>query len=250
MTQMDSLLHLNQVESQVRGLRSRLDSAQRYLDTQTQLLADLNQTLQELETRKLHIRATIANSETETATIDERIEKLRDELNNAVTNKQYSAVLTELNTVKVKRGEIEDEILKEMESVESLDAEIESIEQQVVEREKVHEQATRQLAERQDEVGDRLTELETERDEAASAVPEKALSIFEELADIYEGESVGEVLEINRRHREYVCSICNIQLPFELVSLLMSGQDTLVRCSSCTRILFLQEDLKGELSKK
>ena len=250
MTLMDSLLHLNQVDAQVRGLRSRLESAQRYLDAQTRQLAELNNALSELQTRRKHVRASVANFETEMAGVDERIEKLRNELNSAETNKQYTAILTELNTVKARRAEVEDHALREMESVETLDAQLEQARGQVAEREKIRGIAEQQLAERRAEIGERLGELEAERAQAAAAVPPDVLHVFEEMAYIFDGEAMAEVSEINRRHREYACGACNIHLPFELVSQLMGGSHSVVRCASCQRILYMQDDLRGALTKK
>jgi len=247
---MESLLKLNQVDAQVRGLRSRLQSAQQYLDAQTGQLEDLNQQLQELVTRRKHMQATIANHESEMATIDERIEKLRDELNNSVTNKQYSAVLTELNTIKANRSEIETQELGELELVDSVEEEITTIQSHIEERAKVRDLAEAQLKERESEIGQRLGELETEREQAAGDVPGEALDIFDNLAEIYDGEAMATIEEVSLRHREYACGACNIQLPFETVSVLMGGVSTVVRCTACTRILYLQDEVRGALVKK
>ncbi len=247
---MESLLKLNQVDAQVRGLRSRLQNAEGYLNAQTRQLEDLDQKLQELETRKKHMQATSANQETEMASIDERIEKLRDELNSSVTNKQYSAVLTELNTIKANRSEIETQVLGEMESVDSVEEEIKAIQSQIEERAKVRDLADTQLKEREAEIGQRLGELETEREQAANDVPMKARDIFDSVADIYDGEAMASIEEVSRRHREYACGACNIQLPYETVSVLMGGISDVVRCTACTRILYLQEEVRDILVKK
>ena len=249
MSLQESLLQLNQVDAQVRGLRSRLESAKRYLDAQSRQLQVVDDTQQELKTRLQHVKATIANHESEMATIDERIEKLRDELNSSETNKQYTAVLTELNTVKANRSEIEDATITEMESVDSIEAELAEVETQREERVKVRDHAEKQLREREAEIGTRLSELETEREHAAAAVPPEALAIFDDLCHIYDGEPMASVEEVNRRRREYACAACNILLPFELVSLLMGDIDSVVRCAACSRILYLQDELRGALAK-
>ncbi|MHC4947721.1 MAG: zinc ribbon domain-containing protein [Planctomycetota bacterium] len=245
-----NLLNLFRVDAQVRGLQSRLDSAQRYLDGQTAHLRTLNEQLEELQTRKRHVQANIANLETETATIDDRLEKLRDELNTSVTNKQYTAVLTELNTVKAQRSEIEDRELQQMEAVEQLDAAIAETEGQIGERTKVRDVARAQLEERHAEVGQRLSELEIERASAAGAVPESELAVFEQVSDTYDGEAMAPIEEVDRRHREYACGACNMHLPFEQVVSLMSHGDTLVRCTACDRILYLEEETRGALAPK
>ena len=42
----------------------------------------------------------------------------------------------------------------------------------------------------------------------------------------------------------------DVHLPFEQVSLLTSAADSLVRCPSCGRILFMQAEMRVSLAKK
>ncbi len=250
MTLTTDLLSLFRIDSQVRGLRSRLDSASRYLDAQDQILNDLRQQCEEVQLRRRHVQATIGNLEGEVAVIDERLEKLRGELNVATTNKQYTAVLTELNTAKLARSEVEDRILQEMETVEECGRQLETVTRDTEERIKVRAVAETQLQQRHDEVGKRLAELEQQRSTAAGCIPGTDLKLFDELAEAYNGEAVAAVEEIDRRRREYVCGSCNLNLPFEAVAALLGRGDTLVVCPACGRILFLQDETRGALAKK
>ncbi|MHC4710691.1 MAG: phosphatidate cytidylyltransferase, partial [Planctomycetota bacterium] len=160
----ENLVNLFQIDAQVRGLRRRLDSAERYLAIQTRYVEDLEVQRRELEARHLQLQAKIGNLEGEMAALDERLEKLRNELNAATTNKQYSAVLTELNTAKNARSELEDQVLAEMELVEENTQQRETLKQEIAEREKVKALAAQQLQQRHDEVGQRLAELEADRE--------------------------------------------------------------------------------------
>jgi len=246
----DDLVNLFQIDAQVRGLRRRLDSAERYLAAQTRQGDELGTQRQELEVRHRQIQAKIANVEGETAALDERLEKLRNELNTATTNKQYGAVLSELNTAKDARSELEDLALQEMERVDENQQQRADLKQELAERRKVKAIAEEQLRERHDEVGERLAELEAEREVAAAAVPQHALRIFDELAEAYDGEPMSPIEEIDRRHREYACGTCRIHIPFQTVSALLSSGDNIVRCTACDRIMYLQEDTRGALTKR
>jgi len=250
MTLTSDLLSLFRIDSRVRGLRSRLDSASRYLNNQDRILNDLRQQRKEVQLRRRHVQASIGNLEGEVAVIDERLEKLRGELNVATTNKQYTAVLTELNTAKLARSEVEDRILQEMETVDECGRQLETVASDTDERSKVRALAETQLRQRHDEVGKQLAELEQQRNTAADCIPGTDLKLFDELAEAYDGEAVAQVEEIDRRRREYVCGSCNLNLPFEAVAALLGRGDTLVMCAACGRILFLQDETRGALAKK
>jgi predicted nucleic acid-binding Zn-ribbon protein len=245
-----NLLNLNRVDAQVRGLRSRLDSANRYLTTQSRLHGELNQQLEEALSRKRQTQAKIANFEVETASINERTEKLRGELNSAVNNKQYSAVLLELNTVKEARNAIEAKVIEQMEHIEKLDGQIAGLQAQLAERARLRDVAQKEYDQRVADVGQRLEELEEERRVAAEAVPDMALKLFNEMANCYDGEAMAQIQEVDRRNREYACGACHMHMPFEAISVLLTGSDQVVRCTACGRILYLQEETRGALAKK
>ncbi len=245
-----NLVALFLVDGQVRGLRSRLEGAERFLAAQERLHSDLEQHCAELETRKRQIQTRIGTLELETASLDERLEKLRNELNGASTNKQYTAVLTELNKAKLDRTELENRTLDQMEALEQTVADVEKVKGEIAERRKVRERAAAELKARHDEVGERLAELEAERRIAAEAIPAKELRIFNEVAEAHEGEAMAPIEEIDRRRREYACGSCNIHLPFETIASLLGSAEVLVRCTACGRILYLQDETRGALAKK
>ncbi|MHC5113540.1 MAG: zinc ribbon domain-containing protein [Planctomycetota bacterium] len=246
----ERLINLYRVDQQLRGLQTRLDAAQRYFDAQNNQLGLVRERLEELRTRKKHHQARIGNLETDGAAFDEQVEKFRNDLNSATTNKQYSAVLSELETVKTNRKGIDDSILEEMESIERIDIELEGVEGQEAERLKVCKVAEDQLTERRDEIGTRLEELQREREIAAADIPGAELAIFDEVAHAHDGEAMATVEEVSRRHREYACSECNMLMPFERIVALMEPNGGLVRCAACGRILYMQEELRGELQPK
>lgn len=248
-----SLLNLYRVDAQVRGLRSRLTQAERYLAAQEKQLSDLQRQHSELVSRRKQHQAATANCELEIKTHDQRLEKLRNDLNSSATTKQHQAVLTEMNSVKAKRGEVEDRMLADLEAIEKLAEQFTALDAQIADRAKVRDRAKAELQERHNDVGARLAELETERQQAAALVPEKVLSLFDKLADDFDGEAMAVIEEIDRRNREYACSACNMHLPFEQVSQLsMHGgaSDVIVRCPSCTRILFVGDEMRATLVKK
>ncbi len=246
----ENLLALFRVDSQARGLRGRLESAERYLAAQTRQVEDLERQREEMEARRRQLQAKVANLEGESALLDQRIEKLRTELNNASSNKQYSAVLGELNAIKLSRTDLDNRTLQQMEQIEQIATQLAKLAADLAERQKVRGVAAAELRQRHEDVGQRLAELDAERRSAAAVIPPRELSVFNEVANSYHGEAMASVEEIDRRHREYACGACNLSLPFEAVAALLGTSEGMTRCPACGRILYMEEKTRGALVKK
>ncbi|MCH2153670.1 MAG: hypothetical protein MK089_10055 [Phycisphaerales bacterium] len=250
MTLIDDLLELNLVERQLRGLKSRVDSAQIYCRAQKRQMDDLEQRHEELETRRKQRQVTINGHETDTAAIDERLTKLREDLNSAANTKQYSTVLEEINTLKSTKSGTDDLILNELSDIEALDVDLEAVKSEMKERQTVLDSAEKELQEREAEIADRVAELQTERDVKASVIPASALTTYDQCADDFEGDAMAPIEEIDKRRREYSCSSCNLNMPFNIVVQLMTGADSLTQCENCLRILYITPEMKAEAVAK
>ncbi len=244
----DNLLTLYKVDRQVRSLRSRVEGAEIYLNVQKKQMNEIAVEHSENEQQQMQRKATIANIETETGSIDARIAHLRDELNQAVNDKQYSALLAEINTIKEQRKAFENDLLDEMTALETLTEVSNEINTREVERQKVLQVAESELKTRESEIAERLAELEAERAQAAAVIPEPVLDEFDEIADDYDGESMAAIEIIDQKRKEYSCTSCSLQLPLETVTVLIGNKETIVRCGSCDRILYLEEESRELLT--
>jgi hypothetical protein len=245
----DALRKLYLVDQQVRGLESRVAGARRHAESQKNKLKQLENEMEQLTSQLHHAQASAANLENEIASIDERIEKLRQQMNAVRTNKEYSAMLVEVNTLKADRAKVEDRALEVMGEVESLKEQVAAKEAEIAEQRKVTELSERDLEQRYGEVAERLEQLKAERAEAAAEVPPTELNVFDRLAESFEGEAMAPIIEQDRRRLEYVCGGCYMQIPVEKVNQLISA-DEMVRCPSCKRILYLEPELKEEMGVK
>ncbi|MDP7009611.1 MAG: hypothetical protein QGI78_08585 [Phycisphaerales bacterium] len=243
----ENLLALYSVDKQVRGLTSRVESAKVYLRVQKRQLEEIELELAENEQQTKQHKAHIATIETETGSIDNRIEHLREELNKAVNDKQYSAVLAEINTLKEQRKAFEDEELSEMAAVETLEEQASTIKTRSEERTTLVDAATAELNTRESEIAEQLAELEQQREAAASVIPPEALATFDSIADDYEGEAMAAIDVEDLKRREYSCNSCSLRISLDALTTLLGTSETIVTCGSCDRILYLKEATREEI---
>ena len=237
----EKLLKLFRVEQQVRGLRTRLDAAERYLTEQDKQLAAIAARLSSLTTQCRQLEAVAANDESEGEMIEARIAKLREQMNSAKTNKEYSAFLSEINTLKSSKSAVDERAIGSLQKLDELRKQIAEIEAKRVERDKVRAVAKAERDQRHAEIRDRLDELQRERDAAAKEVPASALALFENRCLRSDSiEDVMAALEVHdRRRMEMLCGCCQVLLPMEKVNSLL-GRGDLATCTSCGCILYIE----------
>lgn len=245
----DKLRELFLLDQQVRGLRSRLDSALKRLEIHQSRLAQLVRQRDELTGQYRVIRTKAMTLELQTKEADERVIKLREQMNNVKTNKEYSALLVEVNTLKADKSKVEDQALGELSKADELDKQVKEFEGKITEQQQMVQLAEKEVEECKTEVGSRLDSLTAERDTAMSELPADAKQQFQRSAQLHDGDGMAAVIEESRRHKEYTCGGCYIGLPVERVNTLMVS-DQIVICPSCGRILYIEEVLKTSMKSK
>lgn len=234
----------------MRGLRGRLESTQRRQRVQQNRLDQLQQQHSELQAQLRHQQAQIAELESEAASAQEKIDKLRERANNVTSNKEYSALLVEVNNLKEAKSKLDDATLERMEQVEQLREQAGEVAEQVEQQKRIVELAGGEVETARQQVGEQLEAATKERDEAAAKLPPEALATFERLNESHDGEGLVEVIEQDRKRMEYICGGCYMSLPFERINALMSRPDELVTCSNCGRLLYLDQELRSAIGSK
>ncbi len=238
----EKLLRVFRVDQQLVGLQSRLRAAERFLEEQSRQLAELQTRHDSLGTQLKQMLAMIADHEGEVARLEARIEHLRDQMNNAKTNKEYKAFLVEVNTLKADRDRAEQAALELMTKADELRKQQSAVDAQRTEREKVKDVAAGDREKRADEIRDRVNQLSAERDKLRAEVPEEALRLYAELVRQRGEEAMAPVEEQDRRRHEATCGSCMMSLPVETVNSLIKGGQ-LTRCVSCGCLLYIEKEL-------
>jgi predicted nucleic acid-binding Zn-ribbon protein len=237
----DKLLRVYRVDRQLAGLQSRLKGAERFLQDQTSQIDTVESKRQGLEKQHKQTRATIADHEGEMARIDVVIATKREQMNSTKTNKEYKALLTEVNTLKADRDRAESSALELMTKADDLAAQLGELDKQREGKGKVRQVAAEDRDRKAAEIKDRLAELQAERVKLAADVPPSALAAYEELVRQKDEEAMAPLEEQDRKRHEYNCGSCMMAVPVETVSALLS-HGSLTRCSSCGCILYIETE--------
>ncbi|MEO0511872.1 MAG: C4-type zinc ribbon domain-containing protein [Planctomycetota bacterium] len=235
----EKLLAVFRVEKQIRGLSSRIRAAERFFDEQKKQLGMLSDKLGSLGSQHRQLQASISEREGEIARLDERMGEAREKMNSSRTNKEYQALLVEVNTQKIERGKIEEEVIGKMTEAESLSAELEGVNSQIAERETLKKRAAKEKSQREAESADRLAELRAERERVAAECRSDHLSLLEGLIEERGDEAMASIEVMDKRRHEISCGACMMALPVQILNGLLSGEVTL--CPNCGCLLYIDE---------
>jgi hypothetical protein len=236
---LNGLLNLQRVENRLRAAKTKLARCRRSLLFQENQLRALQNGLEAKQEEVKMAKIQVDRLELELKSRDEQIAKLRTALNLARTNKEYSSILTELNTAKADDSKLESQVLELMKNIETDQAACREIQQQIEEQKAKVEQVRRDVDAKAIELEKEIEEIQREWDAAASKVPPAALHIFERVAESYDGEAMAMVEQVDENSVSFTCGGCFMGVPAEVVNIL-SGKDEIIRCSNCTRILYLK----------
>ena len=236
---LESLRKLQKIEQDIARVRSRIRVRNNAVNVQKRKIRQLEQDHASLRTQGLERRKLADSLELDLKQRDERVVSYRSGLNAARSNKEYAAILTQINTLKADSAKIEDRALKVIQEVETLKQQADELAEQIAGEEErlaeVTEQSDNELA----KLNGMLEELIGARREAAEGVPGAALATFERISANYEGEAMALVeVQGHKPPHTYVCGGCFMSLNSEHANAL-SLRDEIRTCDNCGRILYI-----------
>jgi hypothetical protein len=233
-----AVLDLQSIEHQIVDIRRQLARKERLVAEQQRKVDAARRALQVEREEVRRAQAEFDATDVEVKSRSGHIARLREHLNTVKTNKEYAAVLTQMNTEKADLTKFESRAMEMMERIEVRRGALSDHERQ--ERDEVArlEETRAQLDKTAKSYQDRLAELQRQRETAIALLDRKTVELFERLSERYDGEVTAEVSRPNPRRDEFICGGCHMGLTAEVANGLLTRDDVLT-CRSCGRILFM-----------
>jgi predicted nucleic acid-binding Zn-ribbon protein len=199
-----------EAEGRLKQERSRLDQGKEALAESQKARRQHEGGLQDLETKR---------------------SKYKGQLMEVKTNKEYTAMLHEIENVEREIKGREDQILLEMERAESLTAEVKREEALFKSAEEGHRKEARALEERQSALEAERARLKQDRDAVAQGLGSDLLELYGRVARL-RGSAVAEA-------RDEMCQVCHVKLRPQMYMNLKHNEE-IVQCPACNRILYFE----------
>lgn len=163
----------------------------------------------------------------------QKVEKLKGRTSEIKTNKEYQALLKEIETAEHENKAIEDEILTLMEKIDSAATQITTAETQAGERDAAIQAEKKQLEEAQTALEQQLKSQEEERQTIVARIPLQLLTQYQNLLNMSGGRAVVEAWDES-------CSGCRMRIQPQLFVNIKKNEN-INTCPHCNRILYFKE---------
>jgi len=232
------LLELQQVDVELSKLNAERRNKPSLLRKRRTGLAARESVLEALSKHTKQLQAEVMRRELEVQTREEKIRKLRTQLNLIKANKEYKAMLHEIQYAQAALSEAEDRVLESYEEIEEAGSRARDLEAGILlERAQVEEFA-REIEESVAELKRSTQEAGARRKEIAETISRANLSVYERLSQSHPGSAIVPVIA-------GVCRGCFTRLTSNQQAELLHTEKPLL-CASCGRILYVGDDLSAE----
>jgi predicted nucleic acid-binding Zn-ribbon protein len=175
----------------------------------------------------------LRETETEVSGLEEAIKKAQRQLMDVKTNREYAALMSEIDGFKKKISNLEEHALLLMDNVGRV-KKMRKEEEKRLEKEKSGlDEKLKVLAREEAEMGAKLSEEEKRRPVLSGAIPREMLVAYERVLKA----------KANRKAltgvKDNICAGCKTRLPTGTLDQLHKGAD-LVFCEGCNRLLYLE----------
>ncbi len=239
--QLQTLIELQKIDSEIAELERGKAAIPRQIESGRAGIEEKQICLKEAEANLLALQKKRKDLEIDVATENDHIAKTKTKLPAVKTNKEYSAILSEVDAVKEKILVLEDQELELMEILEKKEGEIPPLKANCKEEEekfnvyKLKKEAESERTEKELEV------IRPRRSQAANNLNVKLLEHYTKVFNAREGVVVVPI-------HENICQGCLHHILPQQVIDVKSGE-TIIYCEQCSRILYWEETKEGAVPK-
>jgi len=232
--EMQKLAMLQKLDAELYSLNRERNEKPKILETLQNDLEQKKQILKEYEEKNKALLLKRKDKEGQLAVKEESIKSLQSKLYTLKTNKEYTAMLSEIGGVKMDKSLLEEDVLKIFEEQDALKVELEQKQILLKEEEKKFEIDKQKILERLKEIEGYIKDLEAKRAVAEKEIDSKIAAQYNKILKGKDGLALVEV-------KNDSCQGCFMNVPPQVINEIKM-HDRLIFCEMCARILYIKDD--------
>ena len=171
----------------------------------------------------------------------EKLKHYQQQISLVRTQREYSALLTEIDTVKASIRSLEEQALAGLEGTEEAQARLEQERAAFAELDGRYREALARWEAERPAVEQQAETLRAEVRDLRGALPKNVLALFDRVHERRHGDAVASLRKSGTGAGQiWHCSACNYRVRLQVVADIRRG--SLVQCEGCRRFLHVEEE--------
>jgi len=229
--QIELLIELQQKETDAAKVQLGVDALPAKIEKIVSGLKEFEDAISIKKESLSELKKVYRSYDTEIQSNQARILKRDEQLRSVTTNKEYQAILKEIEEIKKANSRIEDETIECLDKIDAAEAEVKEKEKEyLVEETEVNQQKTVFESEAESE-RQSLNELLAQRDEVSAKIDPGLIKQYELIKSQARGIAIAQVIDC-------ICQGCNMNIPPQMYNEL-HRENELKTCPHCYRMLYV-----------
>ncbi len=162
---------------------------------------------------------------------EEEIKKFQTQLYQIKSNKEYKALVDQIEGLKADNSVLEEEIITFFDEIDEANKKISEVEQNSKEEERKLKQAEERIKKEISQINDELSKLNEEREKIIPNVDKITLGKYEHILKNKDGLAMVRVIG-------GACRGCHMNVPPQVINEIKMKQELII-CENCSRILYI-----------
>jgi len=233
MSKAETLYRLQTIDLEIDNRNRRLKEVRAVLEGNEELQR-VRQALEKGEKRLSRQRAKLRDQELEMQSLNDKIASVEDRLygGRIKTPKELASRQDEVQYLKRRKGDFEDQVLESMIEVEGSEARVTEQRETLARLEEERQETQARLSAEQEELINRLSRLKAKRAKMQKSIEAGDLALYEDLRRRRYGQAVALLAG-------ELCQACQVTLPTRKAQQARQGE-ALTFCGNCERILYVK----------
>ena len=235
--QIVSLVNLQRIEIEISSIKAKISNVDQRFEKLDESLRDFKQVIDEQESVINELNQKYRNYETDVRMNLDRIKKSEAKLSSVKTNKEYQALLKEIDDIKEKNSKLEDVMIEFLDRIEIAEN---TLKAKMAEYAELQSRLNneKETIQKETETGKRqLEQLDVELNAVVTGIDEGLLATYNKAKSL-QSNGIAIVAVKNA-----ICQGCNVNIPPQMYNELQRG-DSLKKCPICDRIIYWKDENK------
>ncbi len=227
------LIKIQECDSQIVKLSSKKKTLPEQIEKLNREFSQFEEEIKKNKIKYDELKSRHVENENKIKKINESIVKTKERMLEVKNNKEYQAMLKEIETAESSRGDVETAIISILDELDKLTVSVKQDEEILKQNKNKYEQEKKAFEDDLSAVDSDMIACEQKRTALQKEVPEDLMVKYEKIKKRNKGIGVTSVWKA-------VCNGCHVNIPPQLYNEIQKSEE-MFSCPNCNRILYFQD---------